>query len=496
MSQAETMSAECIVDTTQGPIQGRVKNDVVLFSGVPYAAAPVGEKRFLPPEPHEPWEEVRQATRFAPAAPQLPTGGMTNALPVRWDEDCLYLNICTPALDGKPRPVLFWIHGGAYRSGQGAVPWYDGAEFAKNGDIVVVSINYRLGALGFTNLAKFGDEYANSGANGTLDQIAALQWVSDNIANFGGDPAQITVAGESAGAFSVATVMTSPLSERLLKRAIPQSGAGHHTMPAATGQLVAEKFMAELGANSIADLLAASADDILKAQTSIEELAARGGIPELSGVMPFYPSEGNDAIPVAPITAIENGAASHIDVLIGTNKDESTLFVMPGQIDTDEKLLQSAERIGATPELVEVYRQKFPDATPYDLAVQIQTDYSFRIPAIRLAEARFKQDVATYMYLFAWESRAGHLKSTHALEIPFAFNNLDKAGVDAFLGKGELPQGVADTMHQAWIQFIQTGKPGWPEYDEATRQSMWFDTESTLKADPDEGKRQAWQGLR
>lgn len=496
MSEAESLSAECIVDTTLGPIQGRVKNDVVLFCGVPYAAAPIAEKRFLPPHPHTPWQEVRAATKFSPAAPQLPSGGMTNALPVRWDEDCLYLNICTPALDKKKRPVLFWIHGGAYRSGQGAVPWYDGAEFANNGDIVVVSINYRLGALGFTNLARFGDKYANSGANGTLDQIAALQWVVDNIENFGGDHKQITVAGESAGAFSVATLMASPLSEHLLQRAIPQSGAGHHTMPAATGELVAEKFMAELGVSTIEELLEASADDILKAQTKIEELAATGGIPELEGVMPFYPSTGNDAIPVAPITAFHEGAGSNIDVLVGTNKDESTLFIMPGQIDTEEKLTASAARIGVTPEMIAEYKEKFPGASPYDLAVQIQTDYSFRIPALRMAEARFSGAAKTFMYLFAWESRTGHLKSTHALEIPFAFNNLKKAGVDAFIGPGEVPQSVADEMHQAWIGFIQSGEPGWGEYVEQTRLTQWFDTESKLVNDPDDGKRQAWEGIR
>ncbi len=496
MSEAENMAAECIAETTLGPIQGRVKNDVVLFSGVPYAAAPVGEKRFLPPHPHAGWQEVRQTTRFSPAAPQLPSGGMTNALPVRWDEDCLYLNICTPALDGKKRPVLFWVHGGAYKSGQGAVPWYDGAAFAKNGDIVVVSINYRLGALGFTNLRKFGDKYANSGANGTLDQIAALQWVSDNIANFGGDPAQITVAGESAGAFSVATLMTSPLSEHLMQRAIPQSGAGHHTMPAETGDQVAAKLMEELSATTIDDLLSASVDDILDAQTKVETFAARGGFPELAAGMPFYPTEGNDAVPVAPIEAFRDGVASNIDVLVGTNKDESTLFVMPGQIDSDEKLLSSAARLGVSPELVDVYRQKFPDASIHDLAVQIQTDYTFRIPAVRMAEARFNQSAKTFMYLFAWESRVPHLKSTHALEIPFAFNNLDKAGVDAFLGKGETPQGVADTMHKAWTNFIKNGDAGWPEYKEGDRATMRFDTASELVNDPDDGKRQGWEGIR
>lgn len=497
MSVAEA-SADCIVDTSLGPIQGKLKNDVLLFSGVPYAAPPIGDQRFKAPKPHEPWEEVRSATRFSPAAPQLPGGGMTDALPVRWDEDCLYLNICTPALDGKKRPVFFWVHGGAYRTGQGAIPWYDGAEFAKNGDIVVVSINYRLGALGFANLRRFGDEYANSGANGTLDQIAALQWVVENIANFGGDPEQITIAGESAGAFSVATLMASPMSEKLIQRAIPQSGAGHHTMPASSSELVLDELMSELNVEGLDGLLSASAEDILHAQAKVEETAAKGGLPELRGVMPFYPSEDNQAIPVAPITAFQNGVAGNIDLLIGTNKDESTLFIMPNQMDSDDKVLKAAERIGGDQSMVDVYKAKFPEASTYDLAVQLQTDYAFRVPAVRMAEARMSSAAAgrTFMYLFAWESRAGHLKSTHALEIPFVFNNLAKPGVNAFVGPGDLPQNVADEMHKAWIGFIQSGEPGWQQYDEAERQNMWFDTESKLVSDPDDGKRQAWQGIR
>ena len=497
MSEAEAVAA-CIAESSLGPIQGKVKNDVVLFSGVPYAAAPVGDLRFKAPQAHAGWQEVRAATKFSPAAPQLPGGGMTDASPVRWDEDCLYLNICTPALDNRKRPVLFWIHGGAYRSGQGAVPWYDGAEFAKNGDVVVVSINYRLGALGFANLKRFGEDYANSGANGTLDQIKALQWVNDNIEKFGGDPKQITIAGESAGAFSVGTLMASPESEHLIHRAIPQSGAGHHTMPAATAEIVLDQLLKVLEVEDLEGLLAVDAETLLHAQAKVEEIAAKGGIPELSGVMPFYPSEENAAIPVSPIEAFKAGAGGAIDVLVGTNKDESSLFFTPKQLDTSDKVEASVQRLGGDQSLIAVYQEKFPDATPYELAVQIQTDYSFRVPAVRMAEARLNASASgrTFMYMFAWESRAGYLKSTHALEIPFVFNNLSKAGVNAFIGPGELPQEVANEMHQCWIDFIVTGEPGWSQYDESSRINKWFDSQSQLVNDPDDGKRQAWQGIR
>ena len=199
-----------IVETTSGPIEGREKNGTLLFAGVPYAAPPVGERRFKAAQPHEPWQEVRAAKRFGPAAPQSATGGLTASTEVRWDEDCLTLNISTPGADNKKRPVLFWIHGGAYRTGQGAIPWYSGDRFAAQGDIVVVSINYRLGALGFTDLTHLGPEYATSGVNGLFDQIVALRWVAENIERFGGNPAKVTIAGESAGGFAVSTLLASP----------------------------------------------------------------------------------------------------------------------------------------------------------------------------------------------------------------------------------------------------------------------------------------------
>jgi len=494
MSETVDAATDMIVDTTYGPIQGRVKDDVVLFSGVPYAAPPVGTFRFKATQPHTGWQEIRSATRFSPAAPQLPGGGMTDALPVKWSEDCLYLNICTPAADGNKRPVFFWIHGGAYRTGQGAVPWYNGAQFAKNGDIVVVSINYRMGALGFTNLRRFGDEFETSGANGTLDQITALNWVIDNIENFGGDPEQITIAGESAGAFSVGTLLGSPRSEGRFKRAVPQSGAGQHTIPADITEKVTDCVLEKAGVTSIDALMALSAEEILQVQAEVEQAAAKGEIPDLGTMQPFYPAEGNSVNPGSPLDAIRAGASAKVDILIGTNKDESTLFITEAY--DDEKLRRGIEHYGADDALLDVYRQCFPEASATELAVQIQTDHSFRVPAIRLAEARQAQPGKTFMYLFAWESRVPHLKSTHALEIPFVFNNLNSAGVSAFIGPGDVPQNVADKMHAAWINFIRHGEPGWDPYEQEARLTMRFDNESTLVRDPDDRKRQAWQGIR
>ena len=237
----ETMLERITVETTIGPVTGRSKEDVYLFAGIPYAAPPVEDLRFKPPMPHAPWQEPYQALKFGPAAPQIPSGGLTDSANVRWNEDCLSLNISTPACDGEARAVLVWIHGGGYRTGQGSIPWYNGARFSRQGDIVVVSINYRLGALGFTDLSHLGPDYALSGVCGTLDQIAALRWVKDNIAAFGGDPEQVTIAGESAGGFSVSTLLGCADAQGLFHRAIPQSGGAHHTLPKAAGRVMIAK---------------------------------------------------------------------------------------------------------------------------------------------------------------------------------------------------------------------------------------------------------------
>ena len=490
------------VQAAAGSIQGRVKNDALLFAGIPYAQAPVESLRFRPPQPLAKFSEPYPALKFSPAAPQIPSGGMTDSAPVRWSEDCLYLNISAPLAvlengDAGGRAVMVWIHGGGYTSGQGAIPWYNGNRFAKNNDIVVVSINYRLGALGFVDLTHLGEEFATSNINGTLDQIAALQWVQDNIAAFGGDPSRVTIAGESAGGFSVATLMACPSAEGLFQQAIPQSGACHHTLPREASKKVTEHFLGELGLRSAVEIEAASADDILIAQRATSAYFAQGAgqVNSLGvAVSPFYPVHGNATLPDDPLTAARNGASSTVRVLTGSNKDETTLW------STGETSREKLERTVAGYQAVEalaVYQHTRPEASSHDLLVALTTDHMFRIPAIRLAEAR-QEAAPTFMYQFNWRSRAlnGVLAATHSLEIPFAFNNLDQAGVDFFLGPGPSPQGLADTMHKAWCDFIKTGKPGWPAYDSDTRATMFFDDIYAVVEDPDPEERAAWSGIR
>ena len=484
-----------VAETRSGRVLGRERDDVLLFAAVPYAAPPVGARRFRAAEAHEDWSDVRDARKFGPAAPQISSGGMTDPAPVRWDEDCLTLNIQTPALDDGARPVLVWIHGGGYRNGQGAVPWYNGARFAANGDIVAVSINYRLGALGFTDLSRFGDEFATSGVNGLLDQITALEWVRDNIAGFGGDPAKVTIAGESAGGFSVSTLLGSPRTTGLFRGVIAQSGAAHHVLPAEAGTLVADRFLAALGVDDVIGVEAAGVDAILDAQTEVA--GALEGVPGLAGelgvpVSAFYPVVGNEVLPQPPLDAIQAGLHADVALLAGSNRDETTLWGY-GEVD-DARLARTAEAYGGL-DLLETYRRTRPDASVEQLMIALTTDHMFRMPAVRLAEARADAG-KTWLYHFNWRSRNGGLGATHALEIPFAFNNLHQPGVDLFIGEGASPQHVADAVHGAWTGFIRDGDPGFPSYSLDRRETMVFDDASAVVADPDGEERVAWEGLR
>ncbi|MEM7287037.1 MAG: carboxylesterase/lipase family protein [Actinomycetota bacterium] len=484
------------VMTAAGPVRGRERRGVGLFAGIPYAAPPVGERRWKPPAPAEAWTEVRDCTRFGPAAPQLPGDGLTNAAPIDWDEDCLTLNVCTPAADDAGRPVMVWIHGGAYRHGTGATPWYDGTSFALNGDIVVVSINYRLGALGFCRMP--GESTA--GINGTLDQLAALRWVRDNIAAFGGDPAQVTIAGESAGGFSVATLLAMEGAAGLFRGAIPQSGAGHHVLDDESADTVSQIFLEELGVDGVDAAREIGALGVLEAQARVE---GRAGTHIGRVTQPFYPSVDSQHLPARPVELLARGAGADVAVLTGTNADETTLFGM-GQIPED-KLAQLMRHYVDPPEaLIAEYRAAHPEADASEISVMLTTDYSFRIPAVRLAEARAAHDAATWMYLFDWKSQAfgGALGATHALEIPFTFATLDRPGVEIFLGTEDLPWHVSRTMHDAWISFIRTGSPvtealgEWRPYHPDDRAVMRFADDHSLLVDPGSSVREAWSGHR
>ncbi len=497
-----TSQEDPIVEIHSGLLKGRNRHGVQSFFDIPYAAPPTGELRFAPPQSPIPWDGIRDAQRPGKAAPQLPGEGLTNRIPVPWDEDCLMLNVTTPNADNKKRPVYVWIHGGGYLSGQGAIPWYDGTSFAANHDIVTVSINYRLGALGFCNLASsFPQEttLTSSGLHGTMDQIAALEWVQENISVFGGDPEKVTIGGESAGAFSVCNLLASPVTDGLFHQAIAQSGAAHHIHNPEDSSAIANNFLAELDNPSLDELRSLPVSKILEAQHRVIDNDENRDF----GVDAFYPSWGGEVLPLPPSELISESAGSHIPLLIGTNEDEMSLWGITSFDDeTTERYIQRITKDSEN--FKSVYKKRLGEVEPGWLGCAISSDWVFRIPAVRVAESREVFDSKTFMYKFSWDSTAfgGQLGAAHALEIPFTFNVLDRPGVTLFIGDGPRPDSLARIMHDAWATFIKVGNPSterlgeWPIYDSETRTVMNFDDECSLLFDPEAEERMLWHQLR
>ena len=484
-----------IAATRSGKIEGIEKDGVVEFRGIPFASPPVGPRRFLPPAREEVWDGVRDATRFGPESAQAdtPIARMLGSHAAHSSEDGLYLNVWTPACDDAARPVMVWIHGGAYVFGSGAVPWYDGTRFGQHGDVVVVTINYRLGAFGFLHLAdQFGDELAGSGNAGILDQIAALEWVRDCIAAFGGNPNDVTVFGESAGANSVATMLAMPAARGLFRKAIAQSAAGAWVSTRERAAKVALRTIETLCVSDIDALRSVSKERLLAADPDLSDEAEEG----IAG-LPWQPAIDGTTLLELPRDAVAAGSAAGVHLLTGTNEHEMTLFQILDPSLTDLDDAQMIERLRPWADdpagLLRAHRAAAPDATSQQIWLALTTDGVFRIPAIHLAEAQLRHGPA-WMYRFAWETPAfgGALRSTHALEIPFVFDNLDR-NTEGVTGNGPERQAIADAMHRAWIAFARNGDPGWPAYDEARRATMRFDTASEVVDDPDGAQRRAWE---
>jgi para-nitrobenzyl esterase len=489
-----------IVATRSGKVEGLERDGVHVFRGIPYAAPPVGPRRWQPPVREEAWEGTHDTTSFSPQSAQTEFG-LTKIMGQKQppsSEDSLYLNVWTPGCDDARRPVMVWIHGGAFVWGAGDTPWYDGTKFARHGDVVLVTINYRLNAFGFLHLADlFGERFAGSGNAGILDQIAALEWVRECIAAFGGDPDRVTIFGESAGAASVGTLLGTPAARGLFRAAIPQSGAASWTATREQATKVAADIVAELGVGSDVDaLLAAPTDAVLAALPPFREDGA--------AALPFEPVVDGTVLSEAPLAAIRAGNATGVRVLTGTNADEMTLFTVAdpavGALDDGGVRTRMHNAFGdAGVEVFESYRNRRPGMRPPDLWVQLATDGVFRIPAIRLLEAqRAHGPVWSYFFSFASPVFGGVLRSTHALEIPFVFDNLDRGGAEMLTGSGPERQAVADAMHRAWIAFAREGDPNhaglpeWPQYDLERRATMRFDVTCELLDDPGGADRKAY----
>jgi para-nitrobenzyl esterase len=500
--------------TRSGRVEGLDENGVQIFRGIPFARPPVGELRFAAPVREEAWTGTRACHEFGFSAPQsamaLPLPGMEVGA---MDEDCLYLNVYTPAADGAQRPVLVWIHGGGFVIGSGSQPIYDGVPLTKRGDVVVVTVNYRLGPLGFLYLADLCPDLAGAVGNaGIRDQIAALEWVKENIAAFGGDPANVTIFGESAGGMSVGTLLGAPAARGLFQRAIPQSGAAHNVHTRETATEVARHFLEALGiepADAAAKLRAIPPDKLLdtQGQTMLK-------LGTSLGLLAFQPLVDGDSLPQAPFDAVQAGHAADIDLLIGTTRDEWKLFgfLDPGLAQLDEaglvaRLAPQVGGEGAAGKVVAAYRtsREGERAAPKELFFAIETDRVFRIPAIRLAEAQQRHRDAVYMYLFEWESpmMGGALGACHAIELPFVFGVIGAEGSELFVGGGPDAVRVSEQTMDAWLAFARGGDPShaglpgerWPAYTPGLRATMRLGPQTICDDAPADRERAVWEGL-
>lgn len=496
-------TSEPTVATTSGTVRGRTRDGVSAFLGIPYAAPPFGSRRFAAPEPPERWDGVRETTGYGATVPKPPYAPPYDVLllePQIPGEDCLNLNVWTPDPGGAGLPVYVWIHGGAFVNGSGAVPTYDGSAFARDG-VVCVTINYRLGVDGFLQFADDGP--AN---RGLLDQVAALRWVQENIAAFGGDPGRVTIGGESAGGMSVGCQLALPSAEGLFRQAILQSGAGHHALTSPTATRVGGYLAERLNVAHTREALAqVPLDQLIAAQQALAVEAqlmpdpARWG-EVAANLMAFEPVIDGEVLPDLPIRRIAAGSARNVRVLAGANREEQRLFMVPnGLIDmVNDELLQMAVAGYGLPvdKTLELYRGTRPGASPGELLADISTDWFFRLPAIRVAEAQAGA-AGSWMYEFSWPSPQyqGRLGACHALELAFTFDTLATEGHGALQGP-EAPQGLADQMHHAWVRFITDGDPGWDPYDPQRRAVQDFGPEVRVVEDPRGEQRQLWEGMR
>jgi para-nitrobenzyl esterase len=508
------MTTTVRASTTAGPVEGIERDGIWQFRDVPYAASTAGPNRYRPPQPREPWTGARDATRRGPIAPQNPSPleSMLGSDSRPQSEDCLTLTVSTPSLDGA-RPVMVWIHGGGFTAGSGSIPWYDGRRLAGSGDVVVVSLNYRLGALGFCHVdSLLGEDYAGSGNLGLLDQVAALGWVAENIERFGGDPGRVTIFGESAGAMSVSTLLAMGQARGLFHRAVAQSGACRNVSSPDQGAEVAEILLHHLGTNDPEILLEADVPTLLSAQQATQNQVFTGGARDLR--LPFQPVLDGVVLSEHPLAALRAGAGAGAALLTGTTTEEWALFHLPSRAQKpldDERLARWCDRLltalgaeGEAAEVLDVYRRHRPGATPDDLWIAIGTDVAFRIPMLQLLEAHGPHAPGSWAYSFAYRSPAfgGLLGACHAIEIPFVFDVLDGPGVGALLGDvGPSQRALAAVVSQAWPAFAHSGDPrheslpGWLPYDTERRPVMELALRPRLLEDPGAEERLLWAGL-
>ncbi len=507
---AAERTAQVTVETPCGRLAGSRQNGVTSFKGIPFAKPPLGPLRWRAPEPLAPWHGVREATHFGCIGVQAPSQieAVIGAIVGEQAEDCLTLNIWTPDISGAKRPVMVWIHGGAFVFGAGSQSIYNCRNLAQRGNVVVVTLNYRLGAFGFLNLADATNGHSpGTGSEGLADQIAALEWVKANIAEFGGDPDDITLFGESAGGMSVACLLASPPARGLFHKAIVQSGPAHIGYDREKSARVARSVLDEMGLAPTDGHRAAEAPyaAIVKAQITVLTESRDGEDRRRLGRMPFQPCIDGTLLAERPIAAIRAGAAKDIPLLTGTTREEWKLFTAmhPGlrflnDAGLEKRLVKSfgAEKAAA---MLAVYSE----GSAFERWNAIMTDRVFRIPSVRLLEAQTAHAPA-FAYRFDWRSKlmGGIFGSCHALDIGFVFGMPRLRMATKFFGAGPEAEALGTAMMDAWVTFAKTGDPSvaatgpWPRYDAKTRATMILgDGAPHVAPAPAEARRAIWDDI-
>ena len=504
-----------VVDTASGKIRGAAADSINAFKGIPYGASTGEANRFMPPQKPAPWSGVREAIDWAGHAPQAFAGrrrpevaalsGTPDKVPV--GEDCLTLNLWTPGHDVGKRPVMVWYHGGGFSYGSANTPRTDGTNLARRGDVVVVTVNHRLNIFGFLDLTELGgEEFAHSANAGVLDLVAALEWVRENVANFGGDPGNVTIFGQSGGGGKVSALLAMPAAKGLFQRAIVMSGAGIRMAEHERATKLANAVLGEVGltANELDKLQALPVERLLAA---IEPAQKKLALPafKLLDRYGFGPVvEGHD-LPRHPFDPAATDLSDDVPVMVGGTKDENAIFLAPDDVvwnrtlGEDELNTRVAKvAAGDTNAVLALYRRMHPGMNPAELLIEITTDSNFWVRSVLLAERKAAKGKApVYMYSFNWQTPVfdGKLMAQHALDVPFVFDTLDRTGIT---GHSPAAPAIAAAESATWAAFARAGTPDnkaiphWPAYTAADRATMMIDTEWRVQNDPQHEARLLW----